>query len=144
MSLYVCECTSTQVKAFYRYHAVSDQLFINLICGFRSAMLVQVIVSIVAVYIISRLIQYGLQYRKWLQLTSKINPIGKIHPIWGHFALVSVDCHLSVYRAGHYLAECQHQLVTSIYIHICIYIYVIVLGLLKLLRNPRPHVMLTR
>lgn len=54
-------------------------------------MLVQVIVSIVSVYIISWLIQYGLQYRKWLQLTSKINPIGKIHPIWGHFALVSVD-----------------------------------------------------
>lgn len=55
-------------------------------------MLVQVIVSIVSVYIISWLIQYGLQYRKWLQLTSKINPIGKIHPIWGHFALVSVGC----------------------------------------------------
>lgn len=50
-------------------------------------MLVQVIVSIVSVYIISWLIQYGLQYRKWLQLTSKINPIGKIHPIWGHLAL---------------------------------------------------------
>lgn len=65
-------------------------------------MLVQVIVSIVSVYIISWLIQYGLQYRKWLQLTSKINPIGKIHPIWGHFALVSVGCRLSIYRAGHY------------------------------------------
>lgn len=85
-------------------------------------MLVQVIVSIVSVYIISWLIQYGLQYRKWLQLTSKINPIGKIHPIWGHFALVSVGCRLSIYRAGHYFPECQSQRRTFVcWYYVCVY-----------------------
>lgn len=68
-----------------------------------------------------------------------------IHPIWGHFALVSVGCRLSIYRAGHYFPECQSQRRTFVcWYYVCVYQYVIVLGLLKMLRNPGPHAVLTR
>ncbi|XP_062588046.1 ultra-long-chain fatty acid omega-hydroxylase-like [Saccostrea cucullata] len=50
-------------------------------------MIAQVIVTIFLVYLLSLVIHYGRQYRQWIQLTSKITPMGKLHPIWGHFVL---------------------------------------------------------
>ncbi|XP_048770394.2 cytochrome P450 4F2-like [Ostrea edulis] len=50
-------------------------------------MIVQVFTGIVVIYLFSRLIKFGRQYSKWLHLTSKITPLGKIHPFWGHLNL---------------------------------------------------------
>ncbi|XP_048770388.2 cytochrome P450 4F2-like [Ostrea edulis] len=50
-------------------------------------MIVQVFTGVVVVYLFSRLIKFGRQYRKWLHLSSKITAFGKRHPIWGHLHL---------------------------------------------------------
>ncbi|XP_048770376.2 cytochrome P450 4F2-like isoform X2 [Ostrea edulis] len=50
-------------------------------------MIVQVFTGIAVVYLFSLLVKFGRRYSKWLHLTSKITPMGKIHPFWGHLNL---------------------------------------------------------
>nr|XP_022344971.1 cytochrome P450 4A25-like [Crassostrea virginica] len=50
-------------------------------------MIAQLFLSLVLVFVVYKLIHYGRQYLQWLQLTSQITPLGKLHPIWGHFTL---------------------------------------------------------
>ena len=61
---------------------------VAVLCGDLCTMIAQLLLSLVLVFVVYKLIHYGRQYLQWLQLTSQITPLGKLHPIWGHFTLV--------------------------------------------------------